>query len=376
MTTALQALPIDEDYLHRCLQEMLAIPSPTGFTDEIVRYICGCLETLGVEYTLGRRGTIKVCLPGRSNTRARAIANHIDTIGAAVTAIKPSGRLALKAVGSWSSRFAEGGRVTVFSGGQSYRGQVLPLLASGHAFNEQIDQLPVGWSQVEVRINQPVQCAADTRALGIGPGDFVAFDTDLEWDDSGYITARHLDNKAGAAANLAAMKALLDHNVTPAVELQVMFTLTEEVGTGAGASLDERVAEFVGIDIGPVAPGQNARETGVTLCARDTSGPFDLKLTRHLRQLCRDYHIGHQTDVFRYYYSDANSAIIAGHDVRHALLTFGTDATHGYERTHRDSLTSVASLLVMYAQSPLLDDPDGYDGPITPPYSARRETPP
>jgi len=376
MSTALQALPIDEDYLHRCLQEMLAIPSPTGFTDEIVRYICRCLETLGVEYTLGRRGTIKVCLPGRSHDRARAIANHIDTIGAAVTAIKPSGRLAVKAVGSWSSRFAEGGRVTVFAGGRSYRGQVLPLLASGHAFNEQIDQLPVGWSQVEVRINQPVQCAADTRALGIGPGDFVAFDTDLEWDDSGYITARHLDNKAGAAANLAALKALLDHGVTPAVDLQVMFTLTEEVGTGAGASLDERVSEFVGIDIGPVAPGQNARETGVTLCAQDTSGPFDRDLTRHLRQLCRDYDIGHQTDVFRYYYSDANSAIIAGHDVRHALITFGTDATHGYERTHRDSLTSVASLLVMYAQSPLLEDPGSYAGPITPPYSARRETPP
>ncbi len=357
MTSPLQPLPIDEDYLHRCLQEMLAIPSPTGFTDEIVRYIGRCLEQLGVEYTLGRRGTIKVCLPGRSNTRARAIANHLDTIGATVSAIKPCGRLALKPVGSWSSRFAEGGRVSIFSGTSTYRGQVLPLLASGHAFNEQIDQLPVGWSQVEVRINQPVCCADDTRALGIGPGDFVAFDTDPEWDDSGYISARHLDNKAGAAANLAALKALLDHNLVPAVELHLMFTVTEEVGTGAGASLDDRVAEFVGIDIGPVAPGQNARETGVTLCAQDTSGPFDRELTLHLRRLCRDHDVNHQTDVFRYYYSDANSAIIAGHDVRHALVTFGTDATHGYERTHRDSLESVARLLVLYAQAPLLDDP-------------------
>ena len=357
MTSPLQSLPIDEDYLHRCLQEMLAIPSPTGFTDEIVRYIGRCLEQLGVEYTLGRRGTITVCLPGRSNTRGRAIANHLDTIGATVSAIKPCGRLALKPVGSWSSRFAEGGRVSIFSGTSTYRGQVLPLLASGHAFNEQIDQLPVGWPQVEVRINQPVHCADDTRALGIGPGDFIAFDTDPEWDDSGYISARHLDNKAGAAANLAALKSLLDHKVVPAVELQLMFTVTEEVGTGAGASLDDRVAEFVGIDIGPVAPGQNARETGVTLCAQDTSGPFDRELTLHLRRLCRDHDVNHQTDVFRYYYSDANSAIIAGHDVRHALVTFGTDATHGYERTHRDSLESVARLLVLYAQAPLLDDP-------------------
>lgn len=355
MTGALQSLPIDEDYLQRCLREMLAIPSPTGFTDEIVRYICRALENLGVHYTLGRRGTIKVVLAGADNTRARSLANHIDTIGATVSNIKPSGRLALKPVGSWSSRFAEGGRVTIFSGTASYRGQVLPLLASGHAFNEQVDQLPVGWPQVEVRINQPVESAADTRALGIGPGDFVAFDTDLEWDPSGYITARHLDNKAGAAANLAALKALLDHGVTPAVELQLMFTVTEEVGTGAGSSLDATVAEFVGIDIGPVAPGQNARETGVTLCAQDTSGPFDRQLTHHLRRLCRDHGIGCQTDIFRYYYSDANSAIIAGHDVRHALVTFGTDATHGYERTHRDSILSVARLLVLYAQAPLIE---------------------
>ena len=348
---------IDTAYLRNCLEDMLAIPSPTGFTDEIVRYICNTLDKLGLEYTLGRRGTIMVRLPGVDNARARAIANHIDTIGATVADVKPNGRLSLQPVGSWSSRFAEGGRVTIFSASGAYRGQVLPLLASGHAFNERIDQLPVGWSQTEVRINQPVASEAETRALGIQSGDFVAFDTDLEWDDSGYITARHLDNKAGAAANLTMLKALLDHQVQPAVELQVLFTLTEEVGTGAGASLDARVVEFVGIDIGPVAPGQNARETGVTLCAQDTSGPFDRQLTRHLRQLCRDNDVGCQTDVFRYYYSDANSAIIAGHDVRHALITFGTDATHGYERTHSDSLSSVARLLTLYAQTPLLPDP-------------------
>ena len=359
MSSGIQRPQVDEAYLHQRLQEMLAVPSPTGFTDAIVRYICQQLDKLGVDYTLGRRGTITVRLAGRDNSQARVIANHIDTIGATVSEIKPSGRVSLKPVGCWSSRFAEGGRVTIFSRKGTFRGQVLPLLASGHAFNEQIDQLPVGWSQAEVRINEPLACAADTLALGIQSGDFIAFDTDIEWDASGYITARHLDNKAGAAAALAALKALLDYDIRPATELQVMFTVTEEVGTGAGASLDVRVAEFVGIDIGPVAPGQNARETGVTLCAQDTSGPFDRKLTHHLRQLCRKHGVGCQTDVFRYYYSDANSAIIAGHDVRHALITFGTDATHGYERTHSDSLTSVASLLVLYAQSPLLDTPDG-----------------
>jgi len=353
---SVRKLPIDEAFLHRALLEMLAIPSPTGFTDELVRYVCAQLDEIGVDFALSRRGTISTTVRGRSSANARAVANHIDTIGATVSSIRDNGRLGIKPIGTWSSRFAEGGRVTILSGRRAWRGQVLPVLASGHAFNEKIDQLPVSWDQVEVRINQRVHCAADTRALGIGEGDFIAFDSDPEWDDSGYISARHLDNKGGAATCLAALKALVEHEVELPVDLCLMFTITEEVGTGAGASLDERVSEFVGIDIGPVAPGQNARETGVTLCAQDTSGPFDRLLTGKLRTLCREFDIDSQTDVFRYYYSDANSAIIAGHDVRHALLTFGTDATHGYERTHRDSLLSIASLLAVYAQTELLED--------------------
>lgn len=348
-------VPVDEAFLREALLEMLAIPSPTGFTDELVRYVCRRLGDIGVDYALSRRGTITATLPGESSDRARAVANHIDTIGAAVSAVHDNGRLGLKPIGTWSSRFAEGGRVTVFTGEKAYRGQVLPLLASGHAFDKKIDQLPVGWEQVEVRINQPVETAADVRSLGIGPGNFVAFDAAPEWDESGYVSARHLDNKAGAAAALTALQALTENAIRPAVDLQVMFTITEEVGTGAGTSLEARVSEFVGIDIGPVAPGQNARETGVTLCAQDTSGPFDRLLTRRLRSLCHTHGIGCQMDVFRYYYSDANSAIVAGHDVRHALITFGTDATHGYERTHKNSLTSIAELLTVYAQAELLE---------------------
>ncbi len=349
----LQRPAIDTAYLRQRLLEMLVIPSPTGFTDAISRYVAHQLQLLGIDYELTRRGTLIARIAGRDRRErlARAVVNHLDTIGATVAAVKANGRLALTPVGTWSSRFAEGGRVTVFGRDRAIRGQVLPLLASGHAFNERIDSLPVGWEQVEVRLNEAVVDAAEVAALGIEAGDFVAFDADPEVAESGFITARHLDNKAGAAALLTALKALVDTGIAPAIDLHAIFTTTEEVGTGAGASLSAAVCEFTGIDIGPVAPGQNARETGVTLCALDTSGPFDHHLLKRLRALCRDHGIAHQTDVFRYYYSDANSAIKAGHDVRDALITFGTDATHGYERTHFDSLESIARLLTLYAQS-------------------------
>ncbi|MGD8927578.1 MAG: osmoprotectant NAGGN system M42 family peptidase [Lysobacterales bacterium] len=342
---------VDVAYLRQRLLEMLAIPSPTGFTNEISRYVCTELDALGVSYQLSRRGTIVARLRGRESSPARAVVNHLDTIGAVVTSLKDNGRMGLSPVGTWSSRFAEGGRVTVFTSGGAYRGQVLPVLASGHAFNQRIDELPVGWDQVELRLNEECPDADALAALGVESGDFVAFDSDPEISRNGYITARHLDNKAGASALLAALKAIREGGEDPTLDLVVVFTISEEVGTGAGASLSADVSEFVGIDIGPVAPGQNARETGVTLCAQDTSGPFDRHMLRALKQLCETNGIEYQVDLFRFYYSDANSAVKAGHDVRDALITFGTDATHGYERTHFSSLESLAKLLCAYAYS-------------------------
>ncbi len=355
---------IDTQYLLQQLAAMLAIPSPSGFTDEVVHYVAEELARLGIEVHITRRGTVVGHMAGQNARPARAVANHLDTIGAMVKAIKPNGRLQLTPLGTWSSRFAEGGKVTVFTRNGAYRGQVLPILASGHAFNERVDLLEISWDAVELRLNEDVFTAEETEALGIRPGDTVAFDPDPEFCANGYLLSRHLDDKAGAAALLAALKYLRDQAITPSQDLYALFTVTEEVGTGASSSLPPEVEELVGIDIGPVAAGQNAREKGVTLCALDTSGPFDRHLTRHLRELCRRDGIAHQMDVYRYYYSDANAALMAGHDVRDALITFGTDATHGYERTHLDSLESVARLVVSYAQSPPVDVAEP-PGPVT-----------
>lgn len=345
---------IDADYLRGHLLEMLAIPGPTGFTDEIVRYVCDELLRLGIDYKLARRGTIFATIRGRESAHSRVIVAHLDTIGATVRDLKENGRLAISPVGTWSSRFAEGGRVTVFSKSGAHRGQVLPLLASGHAFNLEVDTLPISWKQVEVRLNRRVSDRSGLETIGIETGDFVAFDSDPETDDDGYVSARHLDNKGGSSALLAALEAIVREDLRPAVDLTVAFTVTEEVGTGGSAMLETRVAEFVGIDIAPVAKGQLSEETAVTLCAQDTSGPFDRKLLLALRRLANEHDINVRTDVFRYYYSDANSALIAGNDVRHGLITFGTDATHGYERTHLSSLTGLSKLLTIYAQSPLV----------------------
>ncbi|UPT35660.1 osmoprotectant NAGGN system M42 family peptidase [Pseudomonas amygdali] len=342
----------DLKYLQKVLLEMLAIPSPTGFTDTIVRYVAERLEELGIPFELTRRSTIRATLKGKQNSPDRAVSAHLDTIGAIVREVKDNGRLALAAVGCWSSRFAEGSRVSVFTDTGVIRGSVLPLMASGHAFNTAVDEMPISWDHVELRLDAYCTTRADCESLGIGIGDFVAFDPLPEFTESGHISARHLDDKAGVAALLAALKSIVDSGAEPLIDCHPLFTITEETGTGAAGVLPWDVSEFVGIDIAPVAPGQHSSEHAVSVAMQDSGGPYDYHLSRHLLRLGVENELPVRRDLFRYYYSDAHSAVTSGHDIRTALLAFGCDATHGYERTHIDSLAALSKLLGAYILSP------------------------
>jgi peptidase M42 family hydrolase len=344
-------LAIDVDYIVGLLLELLAIPSPTGYTDEVVHRTGQELERLGIRFELTRRGAIRADLPGTVSSPDRALVAHLDTLGAMVTALKPNGRLGVAPVGTWSSRFAAGARVQILSVTGSRTGTILPLKASGHAFDREVDTQQTDWDHVEVRIDEVVRNEHDLRELGLRVGDFVAIDVHPQVTSSGFINARHLDDKAGVAVVLGAAKAVLESGTPLPVDCHLVFTLSEEVGSGSSHTLHGDVAEMVTIDSAPHAPGQNSREFGVTVGVMDSSGPFDYHLTRKLIHLCEQYDIPFQRDVFRYYRSDSASAVEAGNDLRTALACFGTDASHGWERTHTHALQSLAELIAQYMLS-------------------------
>lgn len=343
---------IDSGYLTDILFRLLNIPSPTGYTDEVVRFCAGELKRLGVSYDLTRRGAIRACIRGEDAHPARAIIAHVDTLGAQVKNLKDNGRLELVPVGHWSARFAEGARCTLFTTQGAWRGTILPLKASGHTFNEEIDSQPVAWSNLELRVDCMAFDKDDLDAAGIAIGDFVAIDPMPEMVND-FIVSRHLDDKAGVASMLAAIKALVGNKRQLPVDSYFLFSIAEEVGTGASSVLHGDIASMVSIDNGTTAPGQNSREFGVTIAMADQSGPFDYHLTQKLLKLCVRHGIRHQRDIFRYYRSDSASALEAGNDIRTALITFGVDASHGWERVHLDALLSVADLVVAYLESPI-----------------------
>lgn len=356
----MDTLPIDQDYLRTTLMRLLEIHSPTGYTDPIVRVVCSFIDSLGLEYEITRRGAIRVTLPGERSKPVRSIVAHVDTIGAMVRELKDNGRLAVVPVGTWSPRFAEGARVSIFADVGAYRGTILPLKASGHTYNDEINTQPVSWDNLELRVDEPTASKADLQALGFNVGDFVGVDSSAELLPNGYINARHLDDKAGVAALLTALKAISDHKLKLPSDIHVLFTISEEVGSGASAALHGDVSEMVSIDNGTCAPNQASSEFGVTIAMADSTGPFDYHLTHHLIHLCQNNDIPFVRDIFKYYRCDSASAVEAGNDIRAGLITFGLDGSHGYERANLHALRSVAKLTIHYAMSePLYKDQSG-----------------
>ncbi|MEO0793335.1 MAG: M20/M25/M40 family metallo-hydrolase, partial [Pseudomonadota bacterium] len=270
-------LEIDVGYLRRLLEDLLAIPSPTGMTDSVVGYTCGELEKLGIPFELTRRGAIRADLSGRRSSPDRAIVTHLDTLGAIIKGFhRANGWPRLSPVGSWSARFAEGARCTVYSDGDMRTtGTILPLKASGHTYGDLIDEQPSSWENLELRLDARVSNEKDVRELGIHVGDMVAIEPNPFFAPNGFICSRHLDNKAGVAAKLAAAKAVLEGDVTLPMDCHLLFTISEEVGVGASHVLHGDVAELLSVDNGTIASVQYTCDYGVTVAMQDSTGPFD-----------------------------------------------------------------------------------------------------
>jgi len=342
-------------FLQDTLEKLLSIPSPSGMTDNIVRFVCGELEKLGIQYELTRRGAIRASIKGKQRKPRRALVVHLDTLGGMVQGLKKNGRLSVVPIGTWSSRFAEGARVTIHSDNdKTFSGTVLPLKASGHRYNEEVDNQPSEWSNLEVRIDEFCYNIEKLWELGIRVGDYVSFDSEYHASENGFINGRHLDDKAGVASLLTVAKAISEQQEIIPLDSYLLFTISEEVGVGASHILRGDVAEMISVDNGAIAPGQNTCEQGVTIAMKDSSGPFDYHLTQHLIKLCMNQELEFSRDIFLHYRSDAAAALEAGNDIRTSLVCFGLDASHGYERLHINSLHAVCHLILSYLNSPPL----------------------
>lgn len=342
---------LQKQRMQESLLELLAIPSPCGFTDEVVHYLSERLSKMKVEYELTRRGTIRAKIAGKKSGLARAIVTHVDTIGAVIRFIKDDGRMLVAPIGFWSSRFAEGARANVFTEKHAYRATLLPAVEWGVSRDQGVENLPIGWDYLELRLDEAVYSREDAIKLGINIGDFIALDSQAEALDNGYIVARNLDNKAGTAAVLETIRSLKENQTEILHDTYFLFTISETTGSGSGSALLPEVSELLTIDFASLRSDENTPFKRVTLATGDASGPYDYHLTAHLHMLAQNNQIPHQKKHLKAFHSDAASALTAGHDVRTAVIAYAGDASHSIERTHLESLMNVSTLLTAYITS-------------------------
>jgi len=340
---------IDLAYLTDLLVRLLRTPSPTGNTDAAVAVAERAFAELGIQTQRTNKGALVATLPGRSDDRPRALSGHVDTLGAMVKEIKEDGRLRLTQIGGYVWQTVEGEYCQVETlGGDVYTGTVLAHKTAVHTYAQDETAGARKDKDMEIRLDERTTCDKETRALGIEVGDFVALDPRTTVTESGFVKSRHLDDKAGVAIMVAVAKALIDAGQRPAQTVYFYVSPYEEVGHGAASGIPEAVKELLVVDMGALGDGQNSDEYTVSICAKDSSGPYDLGMRRRLVALCQANDIPHKVDVYPHYGSDGSAALRAGADLIVGLIGPGVDASHAYERTHQDSLLHTARLAVAY----------------------------
>ena len=340
---------IDETYLQTILVDLLNTPSPTGFADAAIDQVAAALDALGLPHARTGKGALIATLAGRTQDAPRALTAHVDTLGAMVKEIKANGRLKLTKIGSFAWNTVEGEGCRVFTrSGREISGSLLLTQASGHVYGQAVNKTLRDDNSMEVRLDERTSSAAETRELGIEVGDFVAFAPRVVVTESGFIRSRHLDDKAGVAAMLAAVKALQEADLMPVQRTTLHFSNYEEVGHGAASGFPPDVTELVAVDMAAVGAGQSSDEFHVTICVKDSGGPYHHGLSNHLRDLADEYDIPYKVDIYPYYGSDGEAFWRAGGDVKVALIGPGVDASHNYERTHMDALMGTTRLILAY----------------------------
>lgn len=347
-------LPFDLDAAVVFLVNLLSIHSPTGRTVEAVAFCRDAFEALGVDGLTTRvtpKGALLITIPGASDHAPRALTAHVDTLGLMVKEIKASGRLRVALIGGgmWNAVEFEGVTVETQSGAH-IRGTVLPANPSVHVSKDVATALRTE-ALMEVRLDARTSSAGETLALGIGVGDFVLVDPRVEVTDTGFIRSRYLDDKLSVACIYAAIKALAEAGQQPAQRTTILISNYEEVGHGGTGGLPDDLAELVAVDMAALGDGQASDEFHCTLCVKDSGGPYDYALNRTLRALAESMGAPLIPDLYPFYSSDGTAYWRGGGQARVSLIGPGVDASHAYERTHRDSILHTAQVIAAWLTS-------------------------
>ncbi|NLC65754.1 MAG: M42 family metallopeptidase [Clostridium sp.] len=329
------------------LENLISIQSPTGYHRDINVFLKSFFEGNEIPYTETVKGSFLVTFKGTNDSDAILFSGHVDTLGAMVKKIKPSGSLEFTLLGGYMYNTLESENCMVrTSTGKKISGTVQTTMPSVHIDGNKARELKREQTTMEVILDERVSSKEDVLNLGIDIGDFIFIDPKLKALDNGFIKSRYLDDKASVSVLLEIMKNLKGKTLNNTIHF--FISNYEEVGHGAKAAIPTNTKEFIAVDMGAPGNNQNSSEFKVNICVKDSSGPYDFDIKEKMIKICKDNDIPFAVDIYPHYGSDASAALNAGYDIKSGLIGPGVFASHGYERTHMDSIVATYNLIYNY----------------------------
>lgn len=331
------------NFIKEQLYTLTSIPSPSSFTTKVTDYLLSELSSLGYSPERSNKGNVFVTLGGSGSPLV--LAAHVDTLGAMVRSIKENGRLRPTTIGGHQWSTADGENCTIHTrDGRVYTGVVLNKEPSSHVADQKTELIE---ENMEILLDENVAFDQDTLALGIQTGDIIAMDPRTVVTESGYIKSRFLDDKLSAAILLGLARAVREDAWKLNRKVSLLFTVYEEVGHG-GSVVPDDTEEMISVDMGCVGSDLGCTERMVSICAKDSGGPYNYDLITALSNLAKEKKLDYAIDIYPHYGSDVETTLRAGYDIRHGLIGPGVYASHNYERSHMDGVRNTFELLKAY----------------------------
>ena len=338
------------DYSWEQAAALLAIDSPAGFTGRAAAWVRDAFADLGFDARITNKGGVLIDLGGENSEDALLLEAHTDTLGGMICAIKGNGRLKLTKIGGMRAENGEAENVRVYTrDGRIYEGTLQLCNASVHV-NPAYKTAHRDFDTTEIVLDEDVKSAEDVRKLGIEVGDFVCFEPRTRRTASGYLKSRFLDDKLSVGILLGFAKYLHDRGITLKRRTYIHVTVYEEVGHGGAASVPAGVTEAISVDMGCVGDGLQCTEKQVSICAKDSQGPYSYEVVGKLIAAAKATGADYAVDVYPLYSSDVDVTLGSGHDIRHGLIGPGVYASHGYERSHMDGIMNTLKVLCGYLE--------------------------
>lgn len=340
-------LEINKKFVLDTAKEILEFHSPTGFCFEIMDKIKSIAEGFGYDFETTNKGCGIITIKGECQDKVIGLSAHVDTLGAMVRSITSEGKLKFTLLGGPIVPTLDGEYCKIRTReGKIYSGTFLSTSPAAHVFEDSSSKTREP-KNMEIRIDENVKSKEDTQKLGICPGDFVFIEPKTTITESGFIKSRFIDDKGSVTCLMGLLELFNREKITPHFTTKIFISIYEEVGHGS-SYIPSDITEMIAVDMGCIGEDLSCTEYDVSICAKDSGGPYDFNMTTDLVNLAKDNNLSYVVDIYPFYGSDVGAALKGGNDIRGALIGPGVHASHGMERTHYNALENTIKLLYLY----------------------------